>query len=115
MEQLEPREICEMCQILSPSLTGVLSRMEDLGLLTRTRMQEDQRRVMVRLMPKGEKLVAELSPLIIEQYRIIERAFGTELIQEVYDVMDKFIAAESGPIPQVKLPTRSNAGKKLSD
>jgi hypothetical protein len=33
----------------------------------------------------------------------------------VYEVMDKFIAAESGPIPQVKLPTKSNAGKKLSD
>lgn len=29
--QLEPREICEICQILSPSLTGVLSRMRIWG------------------------------------------------------------------------------------
>ena len=35
-DQLEPREICEICQILSPSLTGVLTRMEDMGLVTRT-------------------------------------------------------------------------------
>ena len=49
--QLEPREICEICQILSPSLTGVLSRMEDMGLVTRTRMEEDQRRVIVRMTP----------------------------------------------------------------
>lgn len=106
-EQLEPREICEICQILSPSLTGVLSRMEDLGLITRTRMAEDQRRVIVRLTPKSEKLVAELGPLIVEQYKIIEEAFGPELIQELYSVVDKVINAERGPIPQVKLPPRS--------
>lgn len=108
MEQLEPREICEICQILSPSLTGVLSRMEDMDLVTRTRMVEDQRRVIVRLTPKAEQLVAELGPLIVEQYKIIEQAFGPELIQELYDVMDKVIQAERAPIPQVKLPKRKS-------
>ena len=107
-DQLEPREICEICQILSPSLTGVLSRMEDMGLVTRTRMEEDQRRVIVRMTEKAEKLVAELGPLIIEQYKVIEQAFGPELIHELYVVMDKVIAAERGPIPQVKLPPRKN-------
>lgn len=107
-DQLEPREICEICQILSPSLTGVLSRMEDMGLVTRTRMEEDQRRVIVRMTPKAEKLVAELGPLIVEQYKVIEQAFGPDLIQELYEVMDKVIAAERGPIPQIKLPPRKN-------
>lgn len=106
--QLEPREICEICQILSPSLTGVLSRMEDMGLVTRTRMAEDQRRVIVRLTPKAEALVAELGPLIVEQYKIIEQAFGPALIQELHEVMDKVISAERGPIPQVPLPPRKN-------
>ena len=96
MEQLEPREICEICQILSPSLTGVLSRMEDMDLVTRTRMVEDQRRVIVRLTPKAEQLVAELGPLIVEQYKIIEQAFGPELIQELYDVMDKVHPGRTG-------------------
>lgn len=105
-DQLEPREICEICQILSPSLTGVLSRMEDMGLVTRTRMEEDQRRVIVRLTPKAEALVGEIAPLIVEQYRIIEQAFGPELIQELYEVMDKVIATERGAIAQVELPPR---------
>ena len=39
-EQLEPREICELCHILSPSLTGVLARMETIGLVTRL-MKDD--------------------------------------------------------------------------
>lgn len=107
-EQLEPREICEICQILSPSLTGVLSRMEDMHLVTRTRMEEDQRRVIVRMTAKAEKLVAELGPLIVEQYRIIENAFGAELIQELYELMDKVIAAERGPIAQVRLPPKKD-------
>jgi homoprotocatechuate degradation regulator HpaR len=108
MEQLEPREICEHCHILSPSMTGVLSRMEEMNLVTRTRMPEDQRRVIVRLTPKSEQLVSELGPLIVEQYKVIEEAFGPELIKELYDVMDRVIAAERGKIPRVRLPPKKD-------
>ncbi|UCV27057.1 homoprotocatechuate degradation operon regulator HpaR [Ferribacterium limneticum] len=108
MEQLEPREICEICHILSPSMTGVLSRMEEMHLVTRQRMEEDQRRVIVRLTPKSEQLVAELGPLIVEQYKAIEQAFGPELIKELYDVMDRVIAAERSPITRVALPPKKD-------
>lgn len=108
MEQLEPREICEHCHILSPSMTGVLSRMEEMNLVTRERMPEDQRRVIVRLTPKSEQLVSELGPLIVEQYKIIEQAFGADLIKELYEVMDRVIAAERGPIPRVALPPKKD-------
>jgi len=108
MEQLEPREICELCHILSPSMTGVLSRMEEMGLVTRTRVPEDQRRVIVRLTRKSEQLVSELGPLIEAQYRVIEQAFGPELIQQLYEVMDKVIVAERGPIPRVALPEKKD-------
>ena len=108
MEQLEPREICEHCHILSPSMTGVLSRMEEMGLVSRVRMPEDQRRVIVRLTPKSEQLVSELGPLIVEQYKIIEQAFGPELIQQLYDVMDKVIVAERGPIARIALPAKKD-------
>ncbi len=107
-EQLEPREICELCHILSPSLTGVLSRMEEMKLVTRTRVAEDHRRVIVRLTPKSERLVSELGPLIVAQYKIIEQAFGPDLIKELYEVMDRVIAAERGPIPQVALPPKKD-------
>ena len=108
MDQLEPREICEHCHILSPSMTGVLSRMEEMGLVSRTRMPEDQRRVIVRLTPKSEQLVSELGPLIVEQYKIIEQAFGPELIKELYEVIDQVIAAERGPIPRIPLPPKKD-------
>jgi len=107
-DQLEPREICELCQILSPSLAGVLSRMEDMGLVTRKRMEDDQRRVIVRMTPKAITLVSELAPLIVEQYQIIEASFTPALIQELYELMDKVIEAERTPIKQIELPPRKN-------
>lgn len=108
MEQLEPREICEICHILSPSMTGVLSRMEEMNLVTRTRVPEDQRRIIVRLTQKSEKLVAELAPLIVEQYKIIEKAFGDELIKDLYEVLDKVLAAERSQIARITLPPRKD-------
>lgn len=105
-KQLEPREICEHCHILSPSLAGVLSRMEEIDLVNRTRFETDQRRVTVRLTPKGERLVAELGPLIVAQYRVIEESFGPELINELYDVMDRVLLVEDGGIAQVPLPKK---------
>ena len=105
-DAIEPRDICEICQILSPSLTGVLARMEDMGLVTRTRMQEDQRRMLVRLTPKADKLVAELGPLIVAQYKILEQDLGPELIQELYDVVDKVINRKKSVVEHVKLPKR---------
>ena len=105
--ELEPRELCEICQILSPSLTGVLARMEAVGLVTRTRMEEDQRRVVVRPTPAAEEVVAELRPLITAQYRLLEQAYGRETIEELYDIMDRFLATDPGPIAQVKLPERT--------
>jgi DNA-binding MarR family transcriptional regulator len=44
---LEPRQIGRCARISSPSLAGVLARMDDLGLVQRERLPHDQRRVMV--------------------------------------------------------------------
>ncbi|HCY61593.1 MAG TPA: homoprotocatechuate degradation operon regulator HpaR [Oxalobacteraceae bacterium] len=93
-EQLEPREICEMCQILSPSMAGVLARMEDLGLIRRNRLPEDQRRVMVRLADKGDKLIAEIAPLIDARYHEMEQAFGKKVFDDLFKALENFIDAD---------------------
>lgn len=103
-EQLEPREICDICSILSPSLAGMLARMEDMGLVERTRFPDDQRRVRVTLTERSRQIVMAIAPLIEEQYRYIEEAFGPDLIRELYQVIDQVITAERGPIRRVSLP-----------
>ncbi len=89
--ELEAGQIAKRCCILSPSLTGVLERMERDGLILRTRAQEDQRRLIVSLTSQSQQLVAEIGPRIDEQYRLLEQRFGTEALGEVYAALDKLI------------------------
>lgn len=122
--QLEPRELCEMCQILSSSMTGVLTRMEDVGLISRNQVADDRRRVLVRLASSGDQLISEIAPLIDLQYQYIEQAFGKPVIVDLLNAFEGFIAAEPESVRHVPLSDRSpdmKAGKgqgkqaKLSD
>jgi homoprotocatechuate degradation regulator HpaR len=88
---LEPRQICETCQLLSASATGVLARMEELGLVKRERMAEDQRRVRVSITPKSRALARKVMPLVDAQYRQLEQARGAELLDRVYGTLDQLL------------------------
>jgi len=102
--QLEPREICHLCQIVSPSMAGVLARMEQMQLILRSRIATDQRRVLVRLAPKGEQLVAAMAPLIDAQYRHIEEALGKPVLDELFNILEQFIEVQGTPVQLVALP-----------
>src|ERR1700726_701146 len=73
---LEPREIGELCRISSPSLAGVLSRMEEIGYIKRKRFAHDQRRVRVSLTSRSRALAAQMAPHIEATYRHIETVIG---------------------------------------
>lgn len=103
-DELEPRQICELCQILSPSLTGVLTRMEELGLVSRERMANDQRRVIVRLTAKSADIADRISPLIEAQYGMVEDYLGRDLVGELYVLLDRVLAHDIDSIPIIPLP-----------
>jgi homoprotocatechuate degradation regulator HpaR len=97
---LEPREIGELCRISSPSLAGVLARMEELGYIKRKRLDHDQRRVRVSLAPRSRALAARMAPRIEATYRDIEAAIGAEFTVQLFDTLDRMIealAASRGP------------------
>ena len=96
---LEPREIGELCRISSPSLAGVLSRMEELGLIKRRRFDHDQRRVRVSLTALSRKLSAAMAPKIEATYRGIETLIGTEFSASFYRALDQLIGALSAQEP----------------
>jgi homoprotocatechuate degradation regulator HpaR len=88
---LEPRQIGQACCISSPSLTGVLQRMVQLGLVQRVPHGSDQRRVMVSLAPRGHALVARMAPLIEATYRRIEEHLGNEATRRLYRQLDTLL------------------------
>jgi homoprotocatechuate degradation regulator HpaR len=109
--QLEPRELCEQCQILSPSMAGVLARMEEVRLISRERMATDQRRVIVRLTTTGDRLLREIAPLIAAQYEHIDAAYGREMLDNLYVALQEFMQVEQEPVPQVDLPPRTKTAR----
>jgi homoprotocatechuate degradation regulator HpaR len=90
---LEPRQIGELCRISSPSMAGVLARMEELGLIARRRLDHDQRRVRVSLTRRSRALAARMAPQIDSTYEHIEDLIGSEFCGRFYQVLDELIAA----------------------
>ena len=88
---LEPRQIGEMCAISSPSMAGVLERMEQAGYVTRRRVEHDQRRVLVCLTAKSRQLAAQMAPEIDATYRRIEQRFGAEFSSQLHGVLDTLL------------------------
>jgi homoprotocatechuate degradation regulator HpaR len=95
---LEPRQIGRICCLSSPSLAGILARMDDLGLVERERMPHDQRRVAVTVTRRGQALAAQLAPQIEATYGALESQIGPERSAQLYRLLDD-IAVRLGEPP----------------
>ncbi|MGY0196010.1 homoprotocatechuate degradation operon regulator HpaR [Leptothrix sp. BB-4] len=93
---LEPRQIVDVCRISSPSLAGVLARMDDLGLVRRERHANDARRVEVSLTDRSRELAATMAPQIEAIYQTIEAHIGREFIDRFYATLDELIELMEG-------------------
>lgn len=98
---MEPHRIADTCKISSPSLSGILARMADAGLIERARSTVDQRRQSVRLSKRGMRVVARMAPLVEAQYRHIETAVGIEELERMYAALDALMAMLARDIPSV--------------
>ena len=73
---VETGHVAREAFILGPSLTGVLTRMERDGLITRARDPVDQRRTVVQATERGHALVATLSTTIETHYQWMSRPWA---------------------------------------
>lgn len=87
----EPRELVLLCGISSPSLTGMLARMDDLGWVARKPMAGDQRRVLVSTTAKSRALAARIAPQVDAIYGRIETQMGKDFKQQLYSTLDRLI------------------------
>jgi homoprotocatechuate degradation regulator HpaR len=96
-QPLEPRQLCERCQISSPSIAGVLARMEELGWVQRERMDADQRRLLVSLTPQSRRIARSMAPLVEAKYQELETLLGTQTLEQVYAALDTLLQ-RLGPV-----------------
>lgn len=95
---LEPRELCDICQISSPSMSGILARMEEIGLIGRSKFEGDQRRRKVHLSEAGASLLLQMGKLIDLQYENLEAAYGKQVFEDMRRTLEAFIALETLPV-----------------
>ena len=62
-DNLSVNEIAHRLILNTNTITPVLKRMEAQGLIARKRSEEDERRVIVTITPKGKQLQIEASPI----------------------------------------------------
>lgn len=86
--ELEPWQIAEACRISSPSLAGILARMDATGMVRRRQSAVDQRRQTVSLTAASKRQVAAMVPLVERQYRLLEDAVGEDTIAALYAAVD---------------------------
>lgn len=88
---LEQREIGTDCHISSPSLAGVLGRMDKMGLVERVRLDHDQRRVLVSLPARSADMVDSMLLEVNELYKVLDRDLGVGFAGEVYATLDRML------------------------
>jgi homoprotocatechuate degradation regulator HpaR len=89
---LEPRQIVQLCRISSPSLAGVLARMDEIGLVTRARLDHDQRRLHVTATARSRALAASMAPRVEAVYAAMEAALGADFMAAAYATLDALIS-----------------------
>ena len=88
-EELESTQLADLCCILSPSLAGIISRLEQQGYIQRRRSPEDQRRVLISLTEEAKEMFARISPTLQETYQEITRQFSPESMEELDKLLNK--------------------------
>lgn len=61
------KELGDKTLITKGTLTGVIERLEQKGLVARSRSADDKRSFFVRLTAEGEKMFDEVFPVVVEQ------------------------------------------------
>ena len=93
-EELESKQLAELCCILSPSLTGIINRLESQGHLKRRKSTEDQRRVLISLTDQAKELFRELSPRLEGRYAHLTSQLSQEKLQQLNELLREIISLE---------------------
>lgn len=88
---LEPRQIGRACGISSPSMAGILARMEALELVHRERLAHDQRRLLVTPTSRSRALARRMAPQIEAVYAEIEVQLGADFVAGLYATLDRLL------------------------
>jgi DNA-binding MarR family transcriptional regulator len=106
-EEATIRTLADRLALKHHSAVELIDRLEAHGYVRRSRGREDRRRVMVSLLPKGERILEEVA-----RHRINElRSYGHELVRAVGQLLQRNRKPASGNHTK-KTPAAKTRGKR---
>ena len=85
---LESTFLAEKACVLKPSLTGMINRLTELGLVERHKGINDQRFVYIYLTDKGEDIFNKMSIEMEKRYQNIHQQLGEDKMNQLLSLLD---------------------------
>jgi DNA-binding MarR family transcriptional regulator len=99
-EEATIRALAERLALKHHSVVELIDRLETHGYVRRTRGRDDRRRVLVTLLPRGERMLAQVA-----QHRIGElRSTGHELVRAIDQLLESARPSRSRKQPRIARP-----------
>ena len=112
VESLEIRALGERCCIHPASLSRILPKLGEDGLVARSSSAADQRCVVVSLTPEGRRLLEEFAPVSGRLYARLAGDIGAERLEHVNHVLEELVDALNASKRSGKAKTKSAAKKR---
>jgi homoprotocatechuate degradation regulator HpaR len=88
-DELESKQLADLCCILSPSLTGIIKRLEQQGYIEKRKSAEDQRRTLIKLTEQALQLFEQISPEVDAHYQLFAERFGKEKLDQLSTLLQE--------------------------
>lgn len=85
-------ELADRTFLLGPSLSRILGTLEERRLVIRTTATDDQRRSLLSLSNRGERMVVQIAPRSEDVHNRIEEWFGRERLARLLSELDQLSA-----------------------
>ncbi|MDK3020290.1 homoprotocatechuate degradation operon regulator HpaR [Pseudodonghicola flavimaris] len=86
---MEPTRIAEVACLLLPSLTRILQKLEEHGLIARRRDQTDGRKQIIEISAAGSALIAENLEASIALNEAVRERLGAERYESLLDLLNE--------------------------
>lgn len=88
-DNLEMSILAERCQILLPSISGILKRLETRQLIIRKTSRTDGRITLIALTKNSKTPIQQIKPEIVQVYVQMEEILGKEKLEQLYGLLEE--------------------------
>ena len=98
-QPVTPTQLSQILRVRPSTITPMLQRLEDQGLLCRIQSREDRRQVFLTITPEGRDFLEENRRRLLTFYRSLLARLGPEEAALFLDLLEKI----SDPLPPISL------------